>query len=148
MFPGARELVAALHGSGVRTALATSSPAEEVDQLLGLLDIADQLDVVTTAEDVTTSKPDPEVFQKAMEKTGLDSRRTIAVGDSVWDVEAARAAGIGCLAVELGGFSRHELTEVGALHVYRDVDEIARQLLTTPLAQLMPRPAGGEPSTF
>ena len=56
----------------------------------------------------------------------------------MWDVEAARAAGIGCLAVESGGFSRHELREAGALHVYRDVDEIVRQLFTTPLALLLP----------
>ena len=53
-------------------------------------------------------------------------------------MEAARAAGIGCLAVESGGFSRHELREAGALHVYRDVDEIVRQLFTTPLALLLP----------
>ena len=137
VFPGARELVAAVHGSGLTTALATSSPADDVDQLLRLLGIADDVDVVTTADDVATSKPDPEVFLQAMGKAGLDPTRTIAIGDSVWDVEAAHAAGIACLAVESGGFSRHELTEAGALHVYRDVDEIARQVPTTPLALLM-----------
>ena len=137
VLPGARELVTAVHGSGLATALATSSPAEEVDQLLELLDIGDVVDVVTTADDVASSKPDPEVFVTAMQKAGLDRARTIVVGDSVWDVEAARAAGVGCLAVESGGFSRHELTEAGAVHVYRDVDEIARQLRTTPLALLL-----------
>jgi HAD superfamily hydrolase (TIGR01509 family) len=138
VFPGAGDLVVAVHGTGLSTALATSSPAEEVDQLLQLLGIADDVDVVTTADDVATSKPDPEVFVTAMHRGGLDPSRSLAVGDSVWDVEAARAAGIGCLAVESGGFSRHELREAGALHVYRDVDEIVRQLFTTPLALLLP----------
>jgi len=137
VFPGARALVAAVHSSGLTTALATSSPADEVDRLLEPLGIAGDLDIVTTADDVMRSKPDPEVFVKAMQKGGLDPVRTIAIGDSVWDVEAARAAGIGCLAVESGGFSRHELSEVGALHVYRDVDEIARQWRTSPLALLL-----------
>jgi HAD superfamily hydrolase (TIGR01509 family) len=139
VFPGARELLSALHGSGLTTALATSSPSDEVDQLLGLLAVPDDVDVVTTADDVGASKPDPEVFVTAMRKAGLDPARTIAIGDSVWDVEAARAAGIGCVALESGGFSRHELAEAGALHVYRDVEEVARQLPTTPLALLLPR---------
>ena len=137
VFPGARDLVAAVHGAGLVTALATSSPADEVDQLLRLLDVDGHLDVVTTADDVATSKPDPEVFETSMRMAGLDPARTIAVGDSVWDVEAARAAGVACLALESGGFSRHELAEAGAMHVYRDVLEVARQLFTTPLALLM-----------
>jgi phosphoglycolate phosphatase-like HAD superfamily hydrolase len=60
------------------------------------------------------------------------------VGDSVWDVEAARSAGLGCVGVETGGFSRHELSEAGALHDFQDVQEIGRQLLTGPLAALLP----------
>jgi len=126
-----------VHGCGLATALATSSPADEVDRLLEVLDIADDLDVVTTADDVSMSKPDPEVFETAMRMAGMETARTIAVGDSVWDVRAATAAGIGCLAVESGGFSRHELAEAGALQVYRDVEQIADQLFTTPIALLM-----------
>ena len=59
------------------------------------------------------------------------------MGDSVWDLQAARAAGLGCVGVETGGFSQHELAEAGALHVYQDVREIGRQLLTGPLATLL-----------
>ena len=137
VLPGARTLVTSVHGCGLATALATSSPADEVDRLLEVLDIADDLDVVTTADDVSMSKPDPEVFETAMRMAGMDPARTIAVGDSVWDVRAATAAGIGCLAVESGGFSRHELAEAGALQVYRDVEQIAHQLFTTPIALLL-----------
>jgi HAD superfamily hydrolase (TIGR01509 family) len=136
-FPGAKALVDAVHERGAIAALATSSPSGELDTLLDSLDISKSLDAVTTADDVTTSKPDPQVFLIAMERAGLDPARTIAVGDSVWDIKAARSAGIGCLAVESGGFSQHELSEAGALHVYRDVHEIFVQLLTTPLVLLL-----------
>jgi HAD superfamily hydrolase (TIGR01509 family) len=136
-FPGASGLVRLAHERGLTTALATSSPSDELDQLLELLDIDGVLDAKTTADDIESSKPDPEVFLTAMEVASLDPARTLAVGDSIWDVKAARAAGIGCLAVESGGFSQHELSEAGAVHVYRDVNEILQQFLTTPLARLL-----------
>jgi HAD superfamily hydrolase (TIGR01509 family) len=136
-FPGASSLVALAHGGGLTTALATSSPSDELYQLLALLDIGEVLDAQTTADEIESSKPDPEVFVTAMKVASLDPARTLAIGDSIWDVKAARAAGIGCLAVETGGFSQHELSEAGALHVYRDVDEIRRQFFTPPLSQLL-----------
>ncbi len=136
-FPGGSELVHELHHRGLATVLATSSPAEELDAAMDLLSVRDVLDGVTTADDVEHSKPAPEVFCKAMEASGLDSSRTVAVGDSVWDVKAARAAGIACIGVESGGFSQHELSEAGALQVFRDVEEILQQLNATPLAQLV-----------
>jgi phosphoglycolate phosphatase-like HAD superfamily hydrolase len=77
------------------------------------------------------------VFLTAMAAHSIDPRRALAVGDSIWDIQAARAAGIGCVAVETGGFSQHELGEEGALRVYRDVQELLDQFLTSPLAMLM-----------
>jgi len=136
-FPGARALVARAHGWGLITALATSSPAGELDQIIKLLDISELLDATTTANDIGASKPDPEVFTTAMEVAAMDPARTMVIGDSVWDIEAARGGGIACIAVESGGFSRHELSEAGALHVYRDVAEILDQFLTSPLAHLL-----------
>lgn len=136
VFPGARDLVAAVHDQGLATVLATSSPSDELDTLLELLEIDEFLDAKTTADDIDRSKPSPEVFLTAMSNASLDPARTLAIGDSIWDVEAARDAGIGCIGVESGGFSRHELSEAGAIHVYRDVKEIFDQLRTTPLATL------------
>jgi HAD superfamily hydrolase (TIGR01509 family) len=135
-FPGAADLVAEVHEHGLATVLATSAPADELEVLLELLDIDGVLDGKTTADDVTKSKPSPEVFHTAMKRAGLDPARTVAIGDSVWDVRAARSAGIACIAVESGGFSRHELSEEGALHVYRDVQELLSQFETSPLALL------------
>lgn len=136
-FPGARDLVAAVHHQGLAAVLATSSPADELDVLLAVLGIDDFLDGKTTADDIVESKPSPEVFHTAMANHSLDPGRTLAIGDSVWDIRAARDAGIGCIAVETGGFSQHELSEAGALHVYRDVDELRQQFRTSPLATLL-----------
>jgi HAD superfamily hydrolase (TIGR01509 family) len=136
-FPGARELVATVHARGLVAALATSSPADELAVIIDALAIEAFVDLSTTADDIASSKPDPEVFLTAMHRASLDPARTLAVGDSVWDVEAARAAGIGCVGVEAGGFSRHELSEAGAIQVYRDVNELVEQFLTSPLALLL-----------
>jgi HAD superfamily hydrolase (TIGR01509 family) len=136
-FPGAKDLVRRVDEAGLAAVLATSSPGHELKIVLGVLDIDDLLEAKTTADDIEASKPSPEVFLTAMANASLDPARTLAIGDSVWDVEAARSAGIGCIGVESGGFSRHELSEAGALHVYRDVREILEQFPTTPLATLL-----------
>lgn len=136
-FPGAAELLRRAHDSGLVVALATSAPDDELALMLDKLDARDAVDLWTTADDIQRSKPAPEVFLTAMKTGAIDPERALAIGDSVWDVQAARAAGIGCVAVETGGFSQHELSEAGALHVYRDVKEILDQYLTSPLSALV-----------
>ena len=144
-FPESADLLRRVRDLGLAVVLATSAPDDELQILRTMLDADDAIDGQTTADDVERSKPDPEVFTTAMERFSIDPRRGIAVGDSVWDVEAARAAGIGCVTVESGGFSQHELNEAGSRHVYRDVGELLDQLLTSPLAQLRGGPAGAAP---
>ena len=136
-FPAARDLLRQLHAHEVAVVLATSSPADELTAVLAQLDADDAIDAQTTADDVKESKPAPEVFAAAMSSGAVDPARALAIGDSVWDVQAARAAGIGCIGVETGGFSQHELSQAGALHVYRDVKEVLDQLHTSPLAALL-----------
>ncbi|MDA8392473.1 MAG: HAD family hydrolase [Actinomycetota bacterium] len=136
-FPGAGELLRALHDREVAVVVATSAPEAELTPLLDLLASADAIDAITTADDVGEAKPSPEVFLKALEAGSVDPARALVVGDSVWDVRAAQAAGLGCVGVETGGFSRHELSEAGAVAVYRDVQEMGRQLSTGPLAHLV-----------
>lgn len=136
-FPRSAELIRTVHEGGAAVVLATSSPQDELEVSRQSLDIEDAIDGSTTADDIQNSKPHPEVFSTAMTRFSVDPQLALAVGDSVWDVHAARAAGIGCIAVESGGFSRHELSEAGAVHVYRDVAEVYDQLRTGPLATLM-----------
>lgn len=137
VFPGAHDLLWRLHRQGLAVVVATSAPHQELGPLLELLDADEAIDATTTADDVASSKPDPEVFLRAMTIGSIDPERALAVGDSVWDIQAARAAGIGCIAVESGGFSQHELAEAGAARVYRDVQEVLAQLRTGPIENLL-----------
>jgi len=136
IFPGAVDLLGEVHRRGLAIVLATSSPSDELAVVLKALDADALIDAQTTSDDVEKAKPDPEVFRAAMEAGSVDPRRALAVGDSVWDVRAARAAGIGCVAVESGGFSQNELSQAGALHVYRDAKELFDQFSASPLAML------------
>jgi HAD superfamily hydrolase (TIGR01509 family) len=137
-FPGAAELLRHVHEHGLVVVLATSAPDDELKILRQVLGADDAIDGQTSADDISASKPSPEVFLTAMRTYSIDARRALAVGDSIWDVQAARAAGIGCLTVESGGFSQHELSEAGARHVYRDMQELLDQVFTSALAQLFP----------
>jgi HAD superfamily hydrolase (TIGR01549 family) len=136
-FPYAAKLLRKIHGLGLGVVLASSAPEDELRLLRDLVDADDAIDAQTNGDDVTMAKPDPEVFLTAIATGEIDPDRVIAVGDSVWDIKAARAAGIGCIAVESGGFSQHELSESGALFVYRDAKELFDQLLTSPIAALL-----------
>jgi HAD superfamily hydrolase (TIGR01509 family) len=136
-FPFARELLERLRENGLAVILATSSPGDLLARAIEIIGIESSIDAMTSADDVHSTKPDPEVFETAMRSGGVDPHNALAVGDSIWDVRAARAAGIGCVAVETGGFSRHELTEEGAIAVYRDPEELVRQLATSPIGMLM-----------
>ncbi len=135
-FPRAAEALREVHNLGWAVVLATSAPDAELEILRNALGADDAIDGQTTADDIMHSKPSPEVFVRAMRQFSIDPRRALAVGDSVWDVQAAQAAGIGCVTVESGGFSQHELSEAGSRHVFRDVGEFLDRLLTEPIAQL------------
>ena len=136
-FPGAADLLRECQANRLAVVIATSAVADELDALLVKLDAGDAIDAITTADDVEKPKPDPEVFQKALEAGAVDPRRALAVGDSIWDIRAARAAGVGCIAVETGGYSEHELNEEGAIRVYRDVGELLDQFYTSPVSMLL-----------
>ena len=136
VFPDAAELLRRLHDAGLRVVLASSSPADHVDMMIDRLGVRDVIDAATSADDADASKPAPDIFEAALEAGGLAGDRALVVGDSIWDVRAARAAGLGAVAVESGGFSRHELTEDGALAVYRNVGDLAAQWRTSPLGLL------------
>lgn len=136
-FPGAHDLLWRLQREGLAVVVATSAPDQELGPLLELLDADEAIAATTSADDIASSKPDPEVFVRAMTVGAVDPERALALGDSIWDIRAARAAGIGCIAIETGGFSQHELAEAGAVQVYRDVQEVLDQFRTGPIANLL-----------
>jgi HAD superfamily hydrolase (TIGR01549 family) len=124
---GARALIEDLRSAGTSIVLASSAKQGEVDHYLDLLDARDLVDAWTTAADVQQTKPAPDLVRAALEKA-QGGGRALMIGDSVWDVEAANAAGVPTLAVLTGGFSEAELTDAGALGVVSEVDRIRNDL--------------------
>ncbi len=129
---GARALMQDLRDRGGRIVLASSAKADEVDHYLDLLDARGLADAWTTSADVEQTKPAPDLVLAALNK--VDGPPAIMVGDSVWDCEAARRAGITSIAVLTGGFSEEELTEAGASAVYHSIDDLRVQLDETPFS--------------
>jgi HAD superfamily hydrolase (TIGR01509 family) len=120
---GARELIERLRAEGSTVILASSAKQEEVDHYLDLLDARDLVDDWTTSADVEATKPEPDLVLAALGKTGNEDP-SVMVGDSVWDVEAAKRAGLPTLAVLTGGFSEAELREAGAEQVVESIAEL------------------------
>jgi HAD superfamily hydrolase (TIGR01549 family) len=111
--PGAADLVGQLSDAGLRIALASSGDPEFAREAVDLLGIGDRIEVLTTSKDVEDSKPEPDLVGLTLDQMG-DVGLATFVGDTPYDVEAARRAGIGCIALLTGGFSRSELIEAGA----------------------------------
>jgi HAD superfamily hydrolase (TIGR01509 family) len=128
---GARELMVDLKESGHRVVLASSAKPEEVGHYLDLLDARDLADDWTSAGDVEQTKPAPDLVQTAIAKLG--GGPAVMVGDSTWDCEAARRAGVQTIAVLTGGFSEEELRGAGAIAVFGSIVELRERLRDTPL---------------
>ncbi len=129
---GARELIEDLKRRGHAVVLASSAKEHDVDHYLELLDARELADDWTTSDDVEATKPEPDLVVAAVEKAG--GGEAVMVGDSTWDCEAAKRAGLDTIAVLTGGFSEAELLEAGALVVYSSIEELRDSLEATPLA--------------
>jgi beta-phosphoglucomutase len=97
--PGAREWIERLHAERWRQAIASSAPRENIEAVLDVLDLGHDFEAIISAEDVTTGKPEPEVFLRAAERLGVPPSRAIVVEDAEAGVEAARRAGMKCIGV-------------------------------------------------
>lgn len=117
--PGARELIQALTDDGVKWAIATSSRASNAAPALEMLGVGSDATVITS-EQVKHAKPDPDLFIHAAAVLGVDLSRSLVVGDSVWDLLAARRAGALGIGLLSGGYGREELERAGAYRVYDD----------------------------
>jgi len=129
---GARELIEDLKQRDKQVVLASSAKPDEVEHYLDLLDARDLTDDWTTGGDVEATKPEPDLVEAAMEKAGTGE--AVLVGDSTWDVESAKRAGVETIAVLTGGFGEDELRQTGAVQVYRSIEELRQDLDNTALA--------------
>jgi HAD superfamily hydrolase (TIGR01509 family) len=125
--PGARELLDHLTRAGVPWAIATSGWRESASPALAMLGLGEDVPVVTR-DQVRHAKPDPDLFLAAAAKLGVPIENSAVVGDSVWDLLAARRAralGVGLLS---GGYGDDELMRAGAYRVYHDPVDLLEHL--------------------
>jgi HAD superfamily hydrolase (TIGR01549 family) len=135
LLPGARELIVALKERGHRVVLASSGKPHHVERALDLLDAREIADDWTTSDDVEETKPAPDLLQVALKKLGepVDAP-SMVIGDSVYDVEAAKNAGMPAIVVRSGGFGDDELRDAGALAIYDTPGDLAAALDETDLS--------------
>jgi HAD superfamily hydrolase (TIGR01509 family) len=131
---GARELIGELKRRGHRIVFASSAKEDEVDHYLDLLEAREIADAWTSSADVESTKPAPDLVHAALDKVDGEPGEAVLIGDTPWDIKAAKQAGVPTLAVLTGGFAIEELTESGAASVYQSVQELQAQLDDTPLA--------------
>jgi HAD superfamily hydrolase (TIGR01509 family) len=127
----ARELMADLKERGHTVVLASSAKQNELDHYLDLLDARELADGWTSSADVEATKPSPDLVHAALDKAGTND--AVMVGDTTWDCEAARQAGVETVAVLTGGFSEQELRDGGAVAVFESLGDLRSGLSETPL---------------
>ena len=149
-FAGAHDLLARVRDAGIEVVLASSASGEELEHYLDLLDVRDMVATSTTSDDVENTKPAPDIFAVALEKLGktigsVTASEVIVVGDTPYDVEAARKNGIATIAVRSGKFPDEVLRAAGAVALYDDVaallaDFDASPIIASPEADAEPAP--------
>jgi len=134
-FPGVRRLFEHIRAAGQRAVLASSGKEDEVEGYKKLADIADLVEAATSSDEAERSKPFPDIFQAALHKLSpLSAHETMVIGDTPYDAEAARNAGLRMVGVLSGGFSEEALREAGCVAIYRDPEDLLRNYDSSPLA--------------
>jgi HAD superfamily hydrolase (TIGR01549 family) len=133
-FPKVRELFERLRGDGRKIALASSGKEAEVRRYEKLLGIGGMVDCMTTVDQVAHSKPKADVFIAALNLLSLPPSEAIAVGDTPYDVEAAKKIELPVIGVLCGGFSEQALRDEGALAIFRDPADLLERYYQSPLA--------------
>jgi beta-phosphoglucomutase len=110
LFPGAKELLESLNGK-IKMGLASMNNRQVIDRLLSLLGVAKFFSVIVTVDEVSKSKPDPEIFLKTAQKLGSKPDKCVVLEDSIFGVEASKAGGMKCMAITQGAYSAVELAK-------------------------------------
>ena len=131
-FPDAQKLLDRMREQGFKLAIATSAQPDELRPLLQIVGAADLIEDKTSARDVKSSKPDPDVMQVALKRVGYPPNEVVMIGDTPYDIEAARKVGVGTIALRCGGWSDSDLA--GAIAIYNDPADLLAHYDSSPLA--------------
>jgi HAD superfamily hydrolase (TIGR01509 family) len=136
--PGARALVKRLKDDGFEIVIASSAGGSELDTLLEAAGVADIIERKTSASDAEDSKPDPDIVQAAVRKSGIEPEDLLMIGDTPYDVQAATGAHVHCVALLSGGWRKEELA--GAIAIYNDPADLLYWYEKSPhLLESLPR---------
>jgi HAD superfamily hydrolase (TIGR01509 family) len=130
--PGARALLERMLAQGLELVVATSAKADEVTALLEQAGVADLIQAASSADDVGSSKPDPDIVRAALAKTGRHPSESVMLGDTPYDIQAATRARVPTIALRCGGWNDAALA--GALAIYDDPADLLAHYDESPLA--------------
>ena len=136
-FPRAADFLEELARRGGRVILVTSAKEDDLEAILETIGAGDAISEIVRSDDVEESKPAPDLFAAAVDKYDLDPDRSLVVGDSVWDIQAAGKVGLDVVAVLTGGTTKHHLEEAGAVAVYESVSDLLDHLDESPVGELL-----------
>ena len=134
-FRNAAALLRHAHQDGKAVVLASSAKRSELEHYVGLLGVTDIVAASTSIDDVGQSKPAPDIFAAALRKIGLEPAGAIVVGDTVWDIEAAKRTGLTSIGLLSGGVPARDLEQAGAVAIYEDVARLLAFYDRSPLAR-------------
>jgi HAD superfamily hydrolase (TIGR01509 family) len=120
--PGSRELLQTLLARDLKLIAASSSKQDELDVLLKAAEVDDLLTEATTSDDAENSKPDPDIVEVALDQIGFSADEVLMLGDTPYDINAAKKAGVRCVVVRSGGWPDSKLH--GALAIYDDPADV------------------------
>ncbi|MEO5818545.1 MAG: HAD family hydrolase [Gemmatimonadaceae bacterium] len=129
---GARDLLALLESEGLELVIATSAREEEVQLLLEQAGVADLITAKASADDAERSKPDPDIVQAALRKSGRYAGHSLMIGDTPYDIAAASGARVPAIALRCGGWWSDDDFR-GAIAIYDDPGDLAKHFATSPL---------------
>ncbi|MFL6283706.1 MAG: HAD family hydrolase [Pyrinomonadaceae bacterium] len=141
-FPRVRELFERILSDGKRVALASSAKKDELSEYKRIAKIEDLIEEEASADDAEKSKPHPDIFEAALAELGIEPTDAIVVGDTHYDAEAARKAGVRTIGVLSGGFPEEDLREAGCVRIYKDAADLLANYDTSPLASETASAAG------
>jgi len=130
-FPGAKALLQEMRKHGLKLAVATSAEEDEAKALLKIVGAEDLIDVQTTAYDVKSSKPSPDMIHVTLERIGYSPDEVVMLADTAYDIEAAKNAGVGTIALRCGGWKDTDLA--GAIAIYNDPADLLVHYQSSPL---------------
>jgi HAD superfamily hydrolase (TIGR01509 family) len=134
--PGAADLLGATARLGLRVVLATSARDDEIDFMLDALGARDSIGTVVSSGDVEQAKPQPDIVDRGLCESGTDPGRAVMVGDAVWDMIAARRAGIRGIGLLSGGIAEGELRDSGAVEIYADAADLLGKISASVIGRL------------